>query len=172
MSVSDPLPGSREPLRGHSPLLLAGLLLSILPLLRLAATDAAALPLLLLLQGQVLVGIVVDELVHVASFLTLNQRSQSINHAAFNGAKDWPQCGGAHPAPAAALLLLLGHLLRSLVKGEQVLGLLHVQRSLLQELLLFLLLFVPLFFLAGVTATGQASWRVLKSKVLRGVWRR
>lgn len=64
----------------------------------------------------------------------------------------------AHPPAAAALLLLLGHLLGPLVEGEQVLGFLHVQRSLLQELLLFLLLFVPLLFLrAGVTVTAQLS---------------
>lgn len=53
----------------HSPpLLLAGLSLSILTLLLLTTT---ATLLLFLLQRQVLIGIVVDKIVHIASFLTL-----------------------------------------------------------------------------------------------------
>lgn len=70
----------------HWPLLLAGLLLSILTLLRLTATDAAALPLLLLLHGQVLVRIVVDKLVHVTSVLTLQREASESFNATFNGA--------------------------------------------------------------------------------------
>lgn len=67
---------SAEQFQCHAPLLLAGLLLSILALLRLAATDAAALPPLLLFQWQVLIRIIVDKLVHVASFLTLGGKEK------------------------------------------------------------------------------------------------
>lgn len=80
------------------------------------------------------------------------------------------QSSDAHPAPTAALLLLFGHFLGSLVEGEQVLGLLHVQRSLLQELLLFLLLFAPLFFLSRwddnrtVVMAGQKPKRFVGSR--------
>lgn len=55
-----------------------------------------------------------------------------------------------YSSSSTSLLLFFGHFLWSLCKGEQVLGFLHIQCSLLQELLLFLNLFVPLFFLTGL----------------------
>lgn len=132
----------------HSPpLLLAWLLLSVLALLLLAA--AASPPLLLLLGGQVLVRVVVDKLVHVASFLALSgtkteegalMRAASLQSGPCLGA-------GTHSSSSSSLLLLFGRLLGSLCEGEQVLGLLHVQSSLLQQLLLLLHLSVPLLLL-------------------------
>lgn len=60
---------SNYPAATHSPpLLFAGLFLSILALLLLTAT--ATLP-LFLLQWQLLIGIIIDKIIHIASFLTL-----------------------------------------------------------------------------------------------------
>lgn len=60
---------SNYPLAAHSPpLLLAGPFLSILALLLLTATAAL---LLFLLQWQLLIGIIIDKIIHITSFLTL-----------------------------------------------------------------------------------------------------
>lgn len=60
---------SNYPPATHSPpLLLAGLFLAILTLLLLTAT---ATLLLFLLQWQLLIGIIIDKIIHIASFLTL-----------------------------------------------------------------------------------------------------
>lgn len=77
-------------LTAHSPLLLAWLLLSILTLLRLAAT--ATLPPLLLLHWQVLIRVVVDKLIHISSFLTLHTEmsNKKIIHAALNPGQSLP----------------------------------------------------------------------------------
>lgn len=134
-------------LTAHSPLLLAWLLLSILALLRLAAT--ATLSPLLLLHWQVLIRVIVDKLIHISSFLTLQTEE---NHSCcIKSSSEFADISATsaitHTSSTAAFLLFFGHFLRSICKGEQVLGLLHIQRSLLQELLLFLQLSVPLFFL-------------------------
>lgn len=60
-------------------------------------------------------------------------------------------------ATTSSLLLVLGHFLGSLCEGEQVLGLLHVQSSLLQELLLFLGLSASLLFLVRFKSDKPTS---------------
>lgn len=138
-------------LTAHSPLLLAWLLLSILALLRLAAT--ATLPPLLLPQWQVFIRVVIDKLIHISSFLTLQteRNNKKIIHNCIQSSSEFADISATsaitHTSSTAAFLLFFGHFLWSICKGEQVLGLLHIQCSLLQELLLFLQLSVPLFFL-------------------------
>lgn len=68
IQLSNDLPAAHSP-----PLLLAGPFLSILTLLLLTAT---ATLLLFLLQRQLLIGIIIDKIIHVASFLTLKDAKQ------------------------------------------------------------------------------------------------
>lgn len=67
-SCQNDLPAAHSP-----PLLLAGPFLSILTIFLLTAT---ATLLLFLLQRQLLIGIIIDKIIHVASFLTLKDAKQ------------------------------------------------------------------------------------------------